>query len=182
MIRINLLPVRAVQKQEQLRGQLVVLALCLILTCVGCVAFYMSMSMKIEDQKTEISQKHQKIAQLRKAIGEVGKFKKLQKDLRGKLEILATLKKNRSGPVRLLDELNHSLPAKLWLTKFVQHGKNITIRGVGIDEETVAHFMRSLEQSPYFANIHLKVTERMGKKGVKLQKFALSARRENSKN
>ncbi|ORJ59115.1 hypothetical protein B5V00_11135 [Geothermobacter hydrogeniphilus] len=182
MIRINLLPVRAVQKQEQLRGQLVVLALCLILTGVGCGGFYMSVSIKIDDQKAAIGQKQARIAQLHKAIGEVGKFKKLQKELRGKLEVLESLKKNRNGPVRLLDELNRALPPKLWLTHFGQAGKNIDIKGIGMDEATVAEFMRSLEQSPYYKNIQLRVTERVGRKGLKLQKFALSALSATPKN
>jgi len=182
MIRINLLPVRAAQKQEQLRGQLIVLVLCLILTGVGCAAVYMSFSMKIDDQKNEISAKQNEINRLHKAIGEVGRFKKLQKELRGKLEILDTLKANRSGPVRLLDELNRSVPPKLWLTSFRENSGNLSIKGVGDNEETVARFMRSLESSPYYKNIQLKVTEQVRQGGLKLQKFSLSANKETPKN
>jgi len=181
MIRINLLPVRAAQKQEQFRGQMVVLVLCVLLTAVGCTGFYMSMSIKIDDQKAAIAQKQDQLTRLRKAIGEVGRFKKLQEELRGKLEILNTLKANRIGPVRLMDELNQSLPPKLWLTSFKVNGSGVSINGVGINEETVAKFMRSLENSAFYQNIVLKVTEQTRQGGMKLQKFSISASSERPK-
>ncbi|TYO99957.1 type IV pilus assembly protein PilN [Geothermobacter ehrlichii] len=181
MIRINLLPVRAVQKREQLRSQLVILVLSVVLVVVGCAAVYMSMDGKIRNERAAIDQKNRRIAQLRKTIGEVGRFKKMQEELRGKLEVLQTLKRNRSGPVHILDELNRSLPPKLWLTKFSENGPNVQISGVGLNEETVAKFMRALEKSPYFRNIRLKVTEQMTKNGLKLQRFDIAAQKERPK-
>ncbi|GAB4170343.1 MAG: PilN domain-containing protein [Geothermobacteraceae bacterium] len=181
MIRINLLPVRAVQKKEQLRSQVVILVLSVLLVGASCAALYMSMDGKIKDVRADIDRKNRKIAELRKKIGEVGRVKKLQEELRGKIEVLQTLKKNRSGPVHLLDELNRSLPPKLWLTNFGEGGADVRISGVGLNEETVAEFMRNLEKSEYFQNIQLRVTEQMPKDGMKLQRFDLSARKERPK-
>jgi type IV pilus assembly protein PilN len=181
MIRINLLPVRAAQKKEQLRGQLVVLVLSVILVVVACAGVYLSMNLKIDGEQAAIEAKNKEIIRLRAAIGEVGRFKKLQEELRGKLEILDQLKANRSGPVRLLDELNRRVPAKLWITKFSEDSGNISISGVGLNEETVAEFMRSLEASAYYQNIVLKVTEQTKKDGIKLQRFDISAKSESPK-
>lgn len=178
MIRINLLPVRAAQKKEQLRGQLVVLILSVILVVVACAGFYMSLDMKIGGEKAAIDKKNQEITRLRAAIGEVGRFKKLQEELRGKLEILDQLKANRSGPVRLLDELNRKLPGKLWITSFSENSGNISISGVGLSEEIVAEFMRSLEASDYYQTIQLKVIEQTKKDGIKLQRFDITAKTE----
>ncbi|RMF48239.1 MAG: fimbrial protein [Deltaproteobacteria bacterium] len=181
MIRINLLPVRAVQKKEQLRSQVVILVLSVVLVGAACAALYMSMDDKISSVRADIARKNRKIAELRKTIGEVGRVKKLQEELRGKIEVLQTLKKNRSGPVHLLDELNRSLPPKLWLTNFQEKGDNVQISGVGLNEETVAAFMRNLEKSVYFSNVQLRVTEQMAKEGLKLQRFDLSARKARPK-
>jgi type IV pilus assembly protein PilN len=82
MIRINLLPVRAAQKKEMLRGQLVVLTLCVVVALVGCAGFYASLFFKAEAVKKEIAQKEAQINRLKKTIGEVAHFKKLQEELR----------------------------------------------------------------------------------------------------
>lgn len=177
MIRINLLPVRAAQKKAKLHGQVAAMALALILSLVACGAVYSSMSMRISTQKKEIAQTEAKINSLKKVLGEVARFKQLQKEYQAKLDVLATLKEKKTGPVHLLDELSRVLPDKLWLTDFNESGGTISIRGIGLNEATVAIFMRDLEASPYYQGVELKVTEQqVQKSGLKLQKFDLACR------
>lgn len=173
MIRINLLPVRAAQKKERLRGQIIILVLSLLLVGIACGAAYLHIGMKIDAANAEIATKNQQISALRKQIGEVGRFKKLQEELRGKLEILETLKKARSGPARYLDELNRIIPDKLWLTEFSESAGNIKVKGVALSEQTVAEFMRSLGMSRYFSNVNLVQTAQSTQQGLKLQSFQL---------
>lgn len=176
MIRINLLPVRAAQKKERLRSQLIVLVLCVVLVLAGCFAAYMSMSLRVDDVKAEIDQKQQESNKLRKAIGEVGRFKKLQAELRGKLDVLNQLKENRSGPVRLLDELSKSIPERVWINSFSENNGNIRISGIGLNEETVADFLQRLEASPYYQSIELQVIEKTKSSGRQVEKFSIRAR------
>lgn len=175
MIRINLLPVRAAQKKEALRGQIAILVLSLVGTLVACGAVYAAMAMQIGAAREDKAAKETELLQLRAAIGEVDKFKKLQKDLQEKLGILDKLKQGKTGPVRLLDSLSNALPEKLWLTSFKETGGAVTIAGLGMNEETVATFMRNLEDSPSFRNVELTVTEQAEQgDGPRLQKFELS--------
>ena len=173
MIRINLLPVRATQKKEKLRGQIIILILCLIVVSLACGGAYLHITMKIDAERAEITSKNNQINSLRKQIGEVGRFKKLQEELRGKLEILDTLKKGRSGPARYLDELNRIIPEKLWLTEFVESSGDVKVKGVALSEKTVAEFMRSLTMSQYFENVNLVQTAQKIQQGLKLQIFQL---------
>jgi type IV pilus assembly protein PilN len=178
MIRINLLPVRAAQKKEMLRGQLVVLTLCVVVALVGCAGFYASLFFKAEAVKKEIAQKEAQINRLKKTIGEVAHFKKLQEELRGKLDILDKLKEGKTGPVHLLDELSKVLPDKLWLVSFKESSGTISISGVGLNEVTVAQFLRNLEASPYYQNVELQVTEQIAQGGLKMQKFNVTTKAE----
>lgn len=174
MIRINLLPVRAAQKKEKLRSQIVVALGCLILIVFGCAAAYMHISMKLADERAQIAQKQQQIAQLQKQIGQVGRFKKLQKELRGKLEVLDKLKEGRTGPAQYLDELNRIMPPKLWLVSFSESSGHIVIEGTALNEKVVAEFMRNLNGSSFFSNINLVQTVQAVSSGMKLQKFQLT--------
>lgn len=173
MIRINLLPVRAAQKKERLRSQATILGLSVIGTTAVCVLVWMSLSSKVDATQTEIKAKNAEIARLKKTIGEVDQFKKLQNDLRGKLDILATLKSNRSGPVRLLDELSKVIPEKVWVSSFTESAGAISFSGAGLTEESVADFMRKLEDSAYYMNVELEVLEQKTLDGRDTQAFKI---------
>jgi type IV pilus assembly protein PilN len=173
MIRINLLPLKAAQKKEKLQGQLIVLAILVGLTLAGCFFVYGAMLTKISAEKKSIAEKEAESAQLQKVIGEVAHFEKLQKDLRGKLDVLEKIKSARNGPVHLMDELIMAVPDKLWITSYKEKAGSIDVSGVGFSEEIVADFLKKLEDSPYYRNVELKVIEQKieGKEGIKLQRF-----------
>ncbi len=176
MIRINLLPVKAVQRKEKLRGQLVVLGLSLVLAGAGCAAAYASIVSKIEAENEAIDRTQNELNQLRRTLGEVAQYKKLQGEVEAKLGVLAQLKEARSGPVKLLDELSNALPERLWLTSFRETGGNVTMSGIGLNEKTVAEFLRNLEASPYYRNVELRVIEQITQGDQRLHKFDLTCR------
>ena len=181
MIRINLLPVKAAQKKEMLQGQMMVLALALIVTVGLCSAAFMYVSGEIEARQAKIDQKQAAISQLKKKIGEVNQFKKRQKALRAKLDVLERLKASRVGPLYILDSLYVALPEKLWLTKFKEGSGRASISGIGVNEETVALFMKNLENSASFEGVELKVTKQIVQDNIKFQQFDLTCKTVNVK-
>lgn len=181
MIRINLLPVKAAQKKVQLRNQLIVAGVTILLVVIGCFAVYTSVQSDIADVKQQIKKNNAEINKLKEKIGEVNKFKKLQEELKNKLDVLAALKEAKSGPVHLMDDLIEALPNKLWVTEFKDKGGSISLLGVGLSEEDVARFMTNLEKSPYYQNVTLKVTKQKVSSGLKLQDFDLSCKIEVKK-
>jgi len=178
MIRINLLPVKAAQKKEKLRGQLLVLALSIILVSAACTAVYVSLLGKVSAVEQDNAQKEEEINRLRNVIGEVSRFKKLQQELQGKLDVLDKLKEGKVGPVHLLDELSTAMPEKVWVTTFKESAGAISVAGVGLNEESVAEFLRLLEESPYYKSVELQVVEQVSQSGLKLQKFDVTCRAE----
>jgi len=171
MIRINLLPVKAVQKKEALKGQLFVLLMSVVVVVAVCYAFHSSLLSSIEAENAEIKRKEAEIARLKKITGEVNRFKKLQQELQAKLDVLEKLKAGKTGPVHLLDELSAVMSDKLWISSFSEAGGNVSLQGVGFNEATVADFLRDLESSQYYRNVELKVISQVTQGGVKMQKF-----------
>jgi len=179
MIRVNLIPFKAAQKKERMVGQLVILFLGIGLVLAAAGGIYFALQTKINTVKEEISHKEERLDQLKKAIGEVGRFKKLQDEVRGKIAVLEKLREAKSGPVHLLDELSKALPDKLWVTQFKEAQGNVTIKGIGLNEETIAQFMKNLESSPYFQNIELLVMEKKVQKDSKFHQFDLTCKVES---
>ena len=178
MIRINLLPVRVSQKQEKLRGQVIIASISLFLVLVACGAVYASILMKVSAEKDSIAQRQSEIQRLKKVLGEVAHFKSLQDELRGKLNVLEQLKEAKTGPVHLIDDLSQVIPSKVWLTSFKESKGSITLAGIGLSEESVVKFLRDLEKSKYYKNVELSVIEQTTQDGLKLQKFSLSCNAE----
>lgn len=176
MIRINLLPVKAAQKKELLKGQLMVVVLALIVTAGVCGAAYTYVQSEIETRQVKIDQKRAEIAKLQKVIKEVKDFENRQKELRAKLDVLDRLKASRVGPLYILNALYEEMPDKLWLTKFNERDGKASISGIGVNEETVALFMKNLEASDYFEGVELKVTKQIVQDNIKFQQFDLTCK------
>lgn len=181
MIRINLLPVKAAQKKEMLKGQLMVVVLALVVTVGLCGAAFMYVTGEVEARQEIIENKQAEIARLAKVIREVKDFEKRQKDLRAKLDVLDNLQAARVGPLYLLDELYKAMPDKLWITSFKEGGNRAQISGVGVNEETVALFMRNLEESDLYQGIELKVTKLSVQNNIKFQQFDLTCQTKSGK-
>jgi type IV pilus assembly protein PilN len=181
MIRINLLPVRAAQKKARAQKELLVFCLVLALTVTVCVVSYTSMKVKVAKETKAVEECQQEIDKLKKTLGEVAHFKKLQTEFQGKLDVLAALKDKKSGPVHLLDELSRVLPEKLWLESFEEKRGRISMKGIALDEPRVAQFLRNLEASPYYRNVDLSFTKQASLQGVKVQKFDISCEAESPK-
>ncbi len=179
MIKINLLPVRAAQKKERLRAQISVLFLCLILVLIACGSLYFQKSSAISGVKSDIANIDTQNRALQKKIGQVKDFEQKKADLEKKLEVLSSLKENKTGPVHLLDELSTALPDDLWLTSFKETGGQISLSGIADTEKTVALFMKTLDASPYYQQIELSVTEQTKVGDEKMQKFTLDCSSES---
>lgn len=67
-------------------------------------------------------------------------------DLNKLIDTILKLENSRRGPVKVLMEISARIPKKrAWLTELKQTDSLLTIRGVAMDNETIAEFMSNLE-------------------------------------
>ncbi|MBN8465880.1 PilN domain-containing protein [Corallococcus exiguus] len=144
MIRINLLPVRAVKKREMGRQILALYAAVLIAAVAGNYFWYADRDGELQRANQGITQTRAKIAELEKVIGEVTNINARKTEVEKKLAVLDTLRKGRNGPVRMLDALSSSIPKKVWLRNFVETSNKVTIDGSAVSHDEVAELMRGL--------------------------------------
>jgi type IV pilus assembly protein PilN len=156
MIRINLLPVRAAKKREFGRQQIIFLVLILILVGIGNYFWYNKVDGDLTAMDQQIARTRSEIAQLEKTIGEVKSIKEDKKALEDKLKILDSLKKGRSGPVRVMDDLATIIPAKVWMVDYAETGGAVTMVGRAASYEDLSAFSKKLKESKHFSNINIK--------------------------
>jgi type IV pilus assembly protein PilN len=175
MIRINLLPVRVSRKKTAGRQQLVLFALVILGGYVGNLLWVGSRAGDLAVRQAKVARTAEEIAQLDRIIGEVKDIKEQQAQLREKLEILAQLKANRSGPVRVLDALATVTPRRLWLSRMEERSQVVTFEGSAVTIDDVSEFMTALKGSQYFGNVELARTAAKTDKPVKYVDFTVTA-------
>ncbi|MBJ94694.1 MAG: fimbrial protein [Rickettsiales bacterium] len=155
MIRINLLPIRAARKKEEVKRQLTLFVTGLVLILGVGLFFYQGKRSVLVEVEAGNRQLEAQIADLKRVIGEVDEYKAQQEQLEQKLGVIRKLKANKTGPVHMLDELALRIPEKLWLTSIEQMESKATIEGISINNEVIATFMSRLEESQYFTEVYL---------------------------
>lgn len=113
---------------------------------------------------------------LRQKSGDVANLEQLKSELRRQLLMVATLKKRKRGPVRLLDDINTALPERAWITEMSEKGGVLQIRGKALDNQTISDFMRNLSGSHFLLDVDLNESKQETVEGVKVQAFNLKAR------
>lgn len=174
MIRINLLPVRASKKKETIRQQVSVAALSVVgVLAIGLGLYAMTLA-KISSTKEKIASSEQELTALKAKIGTIDNIRKLQAEVKKKLDVLNQLRKEKSGPASRLAALSDSVPEQLWLVRYVETGPNVSISGFALNEDLIAQFMNNLQMNPAFGNVELQVSEQTEIAGVKAKRFEVS--------
>jgi type IV pilus assembly protein PilN len=145
MIHINLLPVRQEKKREVGRQFLVVVGGTLFMALLGNWIWYDGLASEEKKNAQRLAATQTRIAELEKVIGEVNNINARKKDVLAKLSILNDLRKQRTGPVRMLDALATAIPKKVWLTGFDEKANAVKMTGRAVSHEDVAEFMRALQ-------------------------------------
>jgi len=174
MIRINLLPLRASRKKETVRQQVSILVLSIIGVLVVGLSVYGLLLGKISTAKDQIESSENEIKSLKAKIGAIDNIKKLQAEVKKKLDVLSQLRKEKTGPASRLAALSDAVPEKLWLVKYAETGKSVSVSGFAFNEELIALFMRNLQASGAFANVELQVSEQSNVGGLMAKRFDIA--------
>jgi type IV pilus assembly protein PilN len=173
MIKINLLPVRAAKKKETAIQQISIFLFSIIFVAVVIFVLYGVKIGQISSTKDDITAANAKINELKAKIGKLEELKKFKEQVKKKLDVLAQLRKNKTGPAQRLATLSDITPDKLWLTAYVESNDSVKLVGIAYTEELIAQFMRSVQASKDYTGVDLVVSEQKEIQGTKLKGFEL---------
>ncbi|MCG8635713.1 MAG: PilN domain-containing protein [Desulfobacterales bacterium] len=157
MIRINLLPFRLARKKENIRRQLSVFLLSIVLVLTSLTWYSIGVDRKIARTKSQTESVKRQIALYKQKADRVTEIKKMLKILNEKLEIVASLQTRKDEQQILLEEMaDRIVPERMWLESLKADATQVTVKGVAFDNPTIADFMRNLEKSPLFTSVDLK--------------------------
>jgi len=174
MIRINLLPFRTDRKKENVRRQLSLFLLSLILVLIVLVYYNFSLNSRIGKLSNKITTTKTELQRYNEINKEIARIKKNLETLRKKMAVIEQLESDRHAPVRLLDTMTQVLMAKrMWFTKLEVQEKLVRINGIALDNKTVADFMVRLQNCGLFSNVNLKTLKRQLVQKSNLKSFQI---------
>lgn len=173
MIRINLVPQDEARRQaaRQREQQIAVIVVVALVAVIAVSEFFTQREADEIQREADLYQSQ--LAELTKKYQENVLLERKQKALESKLKTIEVLERQTRGPVRVLADLGEATPEKLWLTEMRETGGAAVLSGRGLDNQTVALFMRNLEDSPYFSNVELVETKQVEDGKAKLKQFAI---------
>jgi type IV pilus assembly protein PilN len=175
VIRINLMPRAEARRQAaRQRDRQIGTVIASVLALVILISELMTRTSLNEAEHTTEMYKTQ-LAELDRKHKEAQKLEKLRDELRAKLRTIDVLERQRTGPVRVLEDLSDSTPEKLWITEMRESGGSLSLLGRGLDNQTIAAFMEQLEESPYFNQVDLVETKQVEEGKAKLKEFSIRA-------
>jgi type IV pilus assembly protein PilN len=196
MIRINLLPYRAARKKENIRKQISIFFISFLVVAAILLFYNLSLQNRIDVLNTTIAENKTILARLETQAREVDKIKNAFSNLEKKTKVIKDLETKRNDAVCLLDNMtklvaeytlisgSDSLPDKdnlpvkrLWFTNFEAKENNISIKGIAMDNKTVADFMSRLESSQFYTNVNLKTLKQQKTSSLNLKSFDISCDR-----
>lgn len=175
MIRINLLGEDTVVDNS---GNLIVAGFIASILVVLGVFYWLhdSLNGQVVVLNSEAAKLERQLAALQETTKEVRELDKKRAELNDKLVVIATLKRNKAGPVRVMDDLNMALPERAWLTEFKEGSGMLRMVGTALDNQTIATYLKDLQSSDYFSAVDLIETKQVLNKGVKIMNFTLDAK------
>jgi type IV pilus assembly protein PilN len=174
MIRINLLPHRAL-KRKALQRQFFVIAAAVALFGAGIWFIVHSLFVdRIEDQVARNQYLEQKIVELDKQIEEIKKLREQTAQLLARKKVVESLQANRAESVHLLDDLVRQLPDGVYLKAVKQTGQRVAINGYAQSNARVSTLMRNLESSPWLEQASLVEIKTALHNNQRLSEFQLN--------
>lgn len=200
MIRINLLPYRSKKRVENIQRQVTIFLICFFIILASMLYYNLTLTKKIGQLNTQVANINAEIVKVEKQAQKVDALRKELQILNQKIDIIKDLETQRKGAVRLLDNMTQMVAEettssssgalegkagdkikRLWFTSFQAAGDDIKIKGIALDNKTVADFMTRLEVSKLFINVNLQRLQQQKIKNLNLKNFEISCSRASLK-
>ena len=182
MIRINLLPYRESRKKESILRQINIFLVVFFIVFVILLYLSIWLGNKIDNLNTKIVNTKILLTQAETQAKKVDQIKNELEKLGHKIDVIKNIEMNRRAPVLLLENLTKMVaeadsgnkPEKrLWFTDFEASGEKINIKGIALDNKTIADFMSRLEESKLYNNVNLKTIKQQEINKLNLKHFEI---------
>ncbi len=154
MIRVNVLPERRARRaQRALKTLLISLAVLIGVPVVIEAAVWYVLDHRVVALEREQTALTQELETLKAKVKEVENVERENAAFEEKLKVIEQLKKQQSGPVRLLSEVSKALPPRVWLVTLGEKSGKVDLEGMAHANADLVDFVFALERTQLFREV-----------------------------
>jgi type IV pilus assembly protein PilN len=176
MIKVNLLPIKRKKKAKPLPSFLVVTILITVGICIIMAYLTFFFNSRLSAKKAQFTANEKKIAELKEMIKAVDDFEKRNKTFKERNDIIEQLSKNKSLPVKILNEFSTLLPNGVWLQTMSVSGGSVSLEGYGFTNNDIVSYVDNIKNSPMFTEVYLQESKSVEAEKVALYMFKLTCK------
>lgn len=156
MIKVNLLPVKKKKKAKPIPAFLI--STIVVTLAVGAVLLYVVyfFSSRVSERQTQVKNNEKLIAELTDKIKAVEEFEKRNTIFQQRKEIIEQLGKNKTMPVKVLDELSALLPPGVWFNSMELKGMVLNLNCTAFTNTDVVNYVDKLKNSNILTEVFLQ--------------------------
>jgi len=175
VIRINLLPrAEARRRAARRRDRRIALGIPGLLAAIILASEWATRA-SLDRAERAVSEHETELVEVERRNLEARELERKRVELDAKLATTERLERQRTGPVRLLEDVRASIPEKLWLTEMRESAGGLSLAGRGLDDQTIAVFLEALEASPFLSRVDLVETKQVEEGEAMLKEFSIRA-------
>jgi len=174
MIKVNLLPIKRKKKAKPLPSFLIITVIGTVVVCIIMAYLAFFFSSRLSARRDTFASNEKKIADLKAKIKAVEDFEQRNKTYKQRNDIMEQLSKNRTIPVKILDEISSLLPTGVWLQSMTATNAGIGIDGYGFTNPDIVIFVDHLKASTTFTDVYLQESRSVEIEKVPAYMFKLS--------
>jgi len=174
MIKVNLLPGKRKKKAKPLPTFLLSIIAVTVGTLLVMAYLVFFFNSRLSARKEQFASNEKKIAELKEKIKAVEDFEQRNKTFKQRNEIIEQLSKNKSLPVKILDEISSLLPTGIWLQTMTVTGETINLEGAGFTNPEIVSFVDNIKNSKMFTEVYLQESKSADIEKIPAYKFKLT--------
>ena len=156
MIKVNLLPGKKRKRAKPLPTLLLAMILITAGTLIVMAYLAFFFNSRLAARKEQFAANEKTITELKAKIKAVEDFEQRNKTFKQRSEIIEQLSKNKSVPVRILDEISTLLPVGIWLHAMSVSEGGINLEGYGFTNSDIVSFVDNIKNSKMFTEVYLQ--------------------------
>jgi type IV pilus assembly protein PilN len=174
MIKVNLLPVKKRKRQKPVPVFVISMIGITLLAAAILAYLIFFFNGRITERQAKVRENEAKISELKRKLKDVEDYEKRNAMFQQRKEIIETLGRNKSLPVKMLDEISKLLAPGVWLTSMDVKSDSISLNCTAFSNSDVVNFVDSLKNSKLFADVYLVESVQAQKEGISLYNFKLT--------
>ena len=174
MIKVNLISTKKKKKQRPVPAFLIYSVL--LTLAVGAIFLYISyyFSSTVSAKQAKVRENEITIAALKEKLKAVENFEQLNKTFQKRKDIIEELGRNKSRPVKILDEISTLLPPGVWLASADVNGLNVSLSCIAFTNTDVVNYVNNLKNSKLFTDVYLQESVQSKATSITVYSFKLT--------